>query len=140
MSVTTSEKQIPSGGPKEWILLVDDDVRVRRMVIGILAVTGIEVVEAANGSEALHVLTTRAHEPVMMLIDVLMPGIDGLTLARRVRARLRHTMLVCMSGHVTNRALWPAEIQQVAFLVKPFRAAALLDLVELARLGRGGGA
>lgn len=110
------------------------------MIVSCLAGAGLEVVTATSGAEAIQKLNLRQTEPVMMLIDVLMPGIDGLTLAHRLQLRLKRTMLVFMSGHVTDRSLWPTKMQQVAFLVKPFRVSALLDLVTRARLSfhRGG--
>lgn len=126
--------------PSEWLLVVDDDRRVCQMIVSCLAGAGLEVVTATSGAEAIQKLNLRQTEPVMMLIDVLMPGIDGLTLAHRLQLRLKRTMLVFMSGHVTDRSLWPTKMQQVAFLVKPFRVSALLDLVTRARLSfhRGG--
>ncbi len=120
-------------GPREWVLVVDDDAAIRKLVGLCLAGMNLDIVGAANGAEALQLLAAQPDEPVLLLIDVLMPGIDGLTLARRVRPRLKRGSIVFMSGHVTDRSLWPLELRDITFLVKPFRVTVLKDIVELTR-------
>lgn len=68
------------------VLVADDDAAVRRLLAGILASLGHEVVEAGDGEEAWRVLST-PDAPSVAILDWQMPGIDGLELCRRVRAR-----------------------------------------------------
>jgi DNA-binding NtrC family response regulator len=129
----SSPASTPNSATPAWLLVVDDDEPIRRMVAEFLADTGLEVVSVANGAEALAVLVSRPTEPVLALVDVLMPGIDGLTLAQKMRARFKRGAVVLMSGHMSNLSWWPMELRDVPFLAKPFRLAELRELVVVAR-------
>ena len=65
------------------ILVVDDDWGLRRLICLVLNQEGFEVIEAADGAEAL----ARAHDsnPTLVLLDVMMPGMDGFDVCRRLR-------------------------------------------------------
>jgi DNA-binding NtrC family response regulator len=78
-------------------------------------------------------LATRPTEPVLALVDVLMPGIDGLTLAKKMQVRFKRTTIVIMSGHMSNLSWWPMELRDIPFLAKPFRLAELNELLAGAR-------
>lgn len=125
----------PSSSPaqREWVLVVDDDAPLRRMVADTFSSAGVEVVGAAGGAEALAILDSRPDEPVLLLIDVLMPGIDGLTLARKIRSKFKRGTIVIMSGHLTDLSWWPVELREVAFLSKPFHIAELNGHLATAR-------
>jgi CheY-like chemotaxis protein len=127
--------QSPTGAPRDWLLVVDDDEPIRDMIVNFLEEAGVEVVGAGTGADALDVVAARATEPVVVFIDVLMPGMDGLTLARKLRARLKHTTLVIISGHMTDLSWWPVDLREVAFLSKPFRLAEVTAIVAAARTG-----
>ena len=66
------------------VLVVDDDVTVREVVVSYLRAGGHEVVEAADGAEALR--TMRSEPADLVVLDLMMPGIDGLEVCRRLRA------------------------------------------------------
>ncbi len=65
------------------ILVVDDDWGLRRLICLVLNQEGFEVIEAATGAEAL----ARVHDsnPTLVLLDVMMPGMDGFDVCRRLR-------------------------------------------------------
>jgi len=65
------------------VLVVDDDDMTRSVVAGILRGSGYQVVMAQNGEEGLGALATMAPEAI--LLDVRMPGIDGVEVCRRIR-------------------------------------------------------
>ncbi len=69
---------------KHVVLAVDDDLNNLKLVSATLTLEGYEVVCAASGEEALELLPTRAID--LLLLDVRMPGLDGLDVCRRVRA------------------------------------------------------
>jgi two-component system, OmpR family, response regulator len=125
----------PTGASRDWLLVVDDDEPIRDMIVNFLDGAGVEVVGAGSGADALDVVAARSTEPVVVFIDVLMPGMDGLTLARKLRARLKHTTLVIISGHMTDLSWWPVDLREVAFLSKPFRLAEVTAVVAAARTG-----
>jgi DNA-binding NtrC family response regulator len=132
--MTTPSVPPASNLPKPgWLLVVDDDEPIRMMVSQFLADSGLEVVCAANGAEAMAELATRPTEPVLALVDVLMPGIDGLTLAKKMQVRFKRTTIVIMSGHMSNLSWWPMELRDIPFLAKPFRLAELNELLAGAR-------
>ncbi len=86
-------------GGTETILLVEDEKPVREMIHLLLESNGYQVLEAACGEEALDCFREHGKEIHLMLSDVVMPGINGLELARklvRVRPRLK---VILMSGY-----------------------------------------
>jgi FixJ family two-component response regulator len=76
-----------------------------------------------------------ASEPLLVLTDVLMPGMDGLTLARKLLTRLAQSKIIIISGHLTDISWWPADLRELVFLAKPFRTSEISALVDVARAG-----
>jgi two-component system cell cycle sensor histidine kinase/response regulator CckA len=118
---------------RDWVLIVDDDVPIHELIVTALSTAQLEVVTAVNGNAAFQALDQHPTPPLLVLTDVLMPGMDGLTLARKLVARLRRSKIVVMSGHLADVSWWPADLRDLAFLAKPFRMAELAALVEAAR-------
>lgn len=126
---------IPSAvAAKPWILVVDDEPAMREMLSALLMPEGLDVVMAADGETALRELEQRP-EPLLVLTDVLMRQMDGLTLARKLAAKLKRSKIVVMSGHLTDTSWWPTDLREVAFIAKPFRRADLQVLLREAQLG-----
>jgi DNA-binding NtrC family response regulator len=121
-----------------WVLVVDDDAPVRVIVTQFLAEKNVEVVGVESAVAALQVLAERPTEPVVAFVDVLMPGMDGLTLTRKLRSRLKRTTLVIISGHLNDLSWWPVDLREVAFLPKPFRLSDINDYVTTALRDQGG--
>ena len=74
------------------VLVVDDDAASRTLLRELVLLEGCDVIEAADGSEAL--AACEAHRPDMVLLDVLMPGMDGPDVARRLRRRSEEDAIV----------------------------------------------
>jgi len=109
-----------------------------RLIGDALAGEALEVVAAGNAFEALRVLDQRREEPLLVLIDVLMPGMDGLSLARRLTSNLRQAKIVIMSGHLSDASWWPADLREVSFITKPFHLDRLTEYIREARLRLAG--
>ena len=78
------------------ILIVDDEEHVRDALKQVLERAGYEVVAATTGNEGLEVMK---HEGADLVItDVIMPGIDGITTARKIREKYRDTRIIVISG------------------------------------------
>jgi len=116
------------------VLIVDDHADIRRLVRLTLEFEDVEVREAADGPQALKILEDWV--PDAMLIDLMMPGMDGLTLCRRVReqpdtSRLPIVFLTAR-GHAQDREAGLFAGAN-AYLVKPFSPLQLIQ--ELDRAG-----
>jgi len=101
------------------ILIVDDEPGVREVLIAFLEEHGYEPTSVENGTRALEVLPTV--NPQVMLLDVAMPGIDGLKTLERVREISPDCVVIMMSGHASHQAALTALDQGAHdFIQKPF--------------------
>jgi two-component system, cell cycle sensor histidine kinase and response regulator CckA len=110
------------GPGSETILLVEDEDGVRRLLSNVLERQGYRVLEAADGAEAEAMFRSRPHEIQLVLTDVVMPGINGRELGRRLREISPGLVIVYMSGYTDDvlaraGALGPG----MSFLPKPLR-------------------
>jgi CheY-like chemotaxis protein len=109
------------------LLLVDDEAAIVEALQDILSDEGYAVTAAFNGEEALQKL--REHRPDLMLMDLMMPVMDGRELLRRVRQdpSLQSLPVVVMSaGRITDEERQAAS----ATLAKPFELEALLEVLQ----------
>lgn len=120
-----------------WVLVVDDEPSICRLIIDALALEAVEVVAANGGAAALRQVGEHATEPLLVLVDVLMPGMDGLTLARKLSAIIKRGKIVIMSGHLSDVSWWPADLRELTFVAKPFHMAVLAGFLREARLHAG---
>jgi PAS domain S-box-containing protein len=121
------------------ILLVEDAAPVRTLASRVLTDAGYTVLEAASGAEALEV-AARAGAIDLLLTDVVMPGMDGTELARRLRAQRPEVPVVLMSGYTGEEVDRRLAIEEsAAFLQKPVAPEELLratrEALEAARRG-----
>jgi CheY-like chemotaxis protein len=119
------------------ILLAEDEPVVRSLARAVLERTGYTVIEAADGLTALTLAGERRDDIDLLLTDVVMPGMTGLELARRVSALRRGLPIVLMSGYAEEglpRAA--AADHELGFLAKPFTNEALLARVREALVRR----
>jgi nitrogen-specific signal transduction histidine kinase/CheY-like chemotaxis protein len=112
----------PIPGGTEKILVVEDDPRVRRVAISRLTDFGYEVVEAANGKEALEQL--ERHDNIALLFtDIVMPGgITGDELAQRVREERPNMKVLFTSGYAEPAIAGRELAQSGSWLKKPYTA------------------
>jgi CheY-like chemotaxis protein len=123
------DTQPPSGA--ETVLLVEDEETVRKLARKILVRHGYEVLEAANGAEALEIWTRQSHRIHLVVTDVVMPIMGGAELIRRLRALRPDTPVLLMSGY-TDDAIVRQSIASAQdwFLEKPFTPDALARKVR----------
>ena len=111
------------------ILIVDDEENQRRALAIGLRLEGFDVREAADGETALVRLAESTSD--VALIDLMMPGINGLELARRLRCSHPEVRIVLTSAyHLTERQLERAGLGPIAFVPKPY---AMEELVGFLR-------
>ncbi|MBI1239850.1 MAG: response regulator [Alphaproteobacteria bacterium] len=103
------------------ILLVEDEDAVRSFAARALSMRGYEVLEANGGEAALEIMQARANEIALLITDVVMPNMDGPTLAKEARQIYPALKVIFISGYAEDafrRADEPMET--IAFLPKPF--------------------
>jgi two-component system, OmpR family, response regulator MprA len=120
----------------EAILVVDDDAPIRRMLERTLVAEGYRVVTAADGGAAL--ATIEQSVPDLVVLDVAMPGLDGLAVCRRARARgLATPILLLTARDSLSDRVGGLDAGADDYLVKPFETEELLARVRaLLRRGR----
>src|SRR5271155_4839209 len=77
-----------AAAPGPWILVVDDEPSMRLLIEVVLNSQGWSAVTADGADDALDALKAHGRPPAVVICDVLMPGLDGLELVRRMCARL----------------------------------------------------
>lgn len=121
------------------ILVVDDDAQMRAMITQMLSREGYTVVTAENGKDAL--VRYRQHRADLVLLDILMPEMDGIEATMHLKREFPQIRILAMSGG--RRALSPefnlnsAQVLGVnATLAKPFTREQLLQAVKSTLEGR----
>ncbi|MBL8413352.1 MAG: sigma-54-dependent Fis family transcriptional regulator [Propionivibrio sp.] len=115
------------------ILVVEDDPNLREAVCDTLELAGQSVVSAPGGEEALKLLDAQAVS--LVVSDVRMMPIDGITLLKEIRSRYPHLPVVLMTAFAdVDRAVEAMRSGACDFLLKPFEPKALLEHVTRYRL------
>jgi len=111
------------------VLIVDDDPKLLKMLQRTLAYEGFHVQSATNGTEAL--AEVQAHRPDVVVLDWLMPGLDGIGVLERMRAVGDKTLVLMLTARdaVENR-VQGLESGADDYLVKPFAPAELLARIH----------
>ena len=125
-----SETEKAPGG-SETILVVEDDGRVRDMVVHYLRARGYEVLVAACGEDALALMETRGGGIHLLLTDVVMPGINGRELAQRLTKGHPETRTLYTSGYSDSIIAHQGSLEEgIDFLGKPYTMDALARRVR----------
>jgi len=112
------------------ILLVEDEPMVRTVAERALARHGYKVLTATNGEEALERLETSAGDVALLISDVVMPIMDGPTMVREARKTYPDLPILFMSGYAEEQLRKSIDIENVAFLPKPFSVLELAEAVQ----------
>ncbi|MBW2244541.1 MAG: response regulator [Deltaproteobacteria bacterium] len=115
------------------ILLAEDEPSVRRMARVALEGAGYRVLEAENGDDAVTRFDAQPGDIDLLLFDLSMPGLDGLSAVEAIRTRAPGLPALVMSGHPDRDRVWPAD---VPLLSKPFGPTLLLEQVGKLLAGR----
>ncbi|MGB9198557.1 MAG: response regulator, partial [Terriglobales bacterium] len=106
------------------VLVVDDEALTLRTVSRGLVGEGFEVFTAASGEDALK--TFHEEKPPMVLLDIVLPGIDGVEVLRQIKSTAPSTIVVMMSAyHMVDRAVEAMKLGAYDYLIKPFHLADL---------------
>jgi CheY-like chemotaxis protein len=121
---------------RKTIMVIDDEAENRVTVADLLELNGYMVMQAGNGSEALAQLKLGTPPPALILLDLIMPVMDGRAFIRRTRSRswLARVPIVVMAEDAKPA---PAITSAAAILKKPFGANTLLNCVGRLTAGNG---
>lgn len=123
---------MPTRLSKATILVVDDEVSLRQMIVRQLHSEGYRVLEAGYGMEALDVARTSPEPVHLVLSDIRMPGMLGTELAERLVAEHPDVLVVLMSAHPVDELESVSDRRGIiTVLPKPFEGSKLLALVKL---------
>jgi DNA-binding NtrC family response regulator len=114
------------------VLIVDDEKNIRMTLSIALAETGLGIDTAMNGEEAMEKLDRESFG--LILLDLRMPGMDGLEVLRRVRRTRPDLKVIILTAHGTiDSAVEAMKLGAVDFIQKPFAPSEIRDLVRKVR-------
>lgn len=117
------------------ILLIEDEPRIAKLFSDYLTQRGYKVTAVANGEEAL--LQMQLVKPRIVILDILLPGMDGLLTLQQVKARDPSVAVIVSSGFEDEALMKQAEaLGACAYLVKPFNLAKLEATILTSTLSR----
>jgi two-component system cell cycle sensor histidine kinase/response regulator CckA len=115
----------------ETILLVEDEEEVRKLAVRVLERQGYKVLEARNGDKALRICEHHREPIHLMLTDVVMPGMNGHEVAKRLLSFHPETKVLYMSGYTDDAiVLHGVLVKGVHYIQKPFTVDALTKKVR----------
>nr|WP_281169425.1 response regulator [Nisaea denitrificans] len=117
----------PQGGGTH-VLVVDDDQRIRTMLARFLVDHGLRVSQARNGVEMFEVSANARID--MIILDIMMPGEDGLSLCRRMRAESAVPIILLTAMNADTDRIIGLEIGADDYVVKPFNPRELLARIR----------
>jgi DNA-binding response OmpR family regulator len=120
------------------VLIIEDDVRIRRVVAIALRTEGLEVHEAGTGEEGLELL--RERDPDIILLDLMLPGQDGFEVCRQIRRTSDTPVIMVTARSDSHDVVAGLEAGADDYVTKPFVAKELSARIRaLVRRSRGSG-
>jgi len=122
------------------VLIIDDESIVLDVAVSMLEALGIAVLSAASGQEGIDVFAAHANDISLVIVDMNMPGLDGIAVCRAIRGMRASVPVVLSSGFGEEEtATHVRESGFAGFLRKPFDLQGLREVVEEAQSKRGTG-
>lgn len=113
------------------ILIVDDEEFIRNVLFDILKETGAQITLANDGLHALDVLENKNYNFDLIILDTMMPKLDGIRMYQMIKERLKSSSVLFSSGYAESEMI--AKLQQnhnVSFIMKPFTENQILKKIE----------
>ena len=133
-SMSAEATQKAKESPADYKVLVVDDSKMDRTIISkALAPTGITLIEATNGLEALNIIKSSEHAFDAVLIDIEMPKMDGYTLAGEIRkySKYRNLPLIAVTSRTSKSdRLRGVEVGMTEYITKPYSGEYLENVVR----------
>ncbi|OQY20495.1 MAG: Fis family transcriptional regulator [Desulfobacteraceae bacterium 4572_35.1] len=111
------------------ILIIDDEKNIRESLMGILQDEGFSTRSAENGTEGI--LAAQEEKPDLVLLDIWMPGMDGIDTLKKLRSIYQDLQIIMMSGHATiETAVTATKLGAYDFIEKPLSLDKLLLCIQ----------
>ena len=112
------------------ILVVDDEQRMRKLIKDFLAVKGFIILEAEDGEKALEVFEENKNKISLILLDVMMPKLDGWSVLRQIRQESKVPIIMLTARGEEQDELFGFELGVDEYISKPFSPKILVARVE----------
>lgn len=112
------------------ILIVDDEARMRKLIKDFLVAKGFSILEAEDGEKALEVFESNKNKISLILLDVMMPKLDGWSVLRQIRQESRVPIIMLTARGEEQDELFGFELGVDEYISKPFSPKILVARVE----------
>ncbi len=116
--------------PNDCILVVDDEQRMRKLIKDFLKVKGYSILEAEDGEKALQVYQENKSKIALILLDVMMPKLDGWSVLRQIRQESKVPIVMLTARGEEQDELFGFELGVDEYISKPFSPKILVARVE----------
>ncbi len=116
--------------PNNCILVVDDEQRMRKLIKDFLKAKGYSILEAEDGEEALEVFEENKNKIELILLDVMMPKLDGWSVLRQIRQESKIPIVMLTARGEEQDELFGFELGVDEYIAKPFSPKILVARVE----------
>ena len=114
----------------KWILIVDDESRMRKLIKDFLTAKGYSILEAEDGEIALQVFEQNSEKIDLILLDVMMPKLDGWSVLRQIRQTSQIPIIMLTARGEEQDELFGFELGVDEYISKPFSPKILVARVE----------
>ncbi len=116
--------------PNNCILVVDDEERMRKIIKDFLVAKGYSILEAEDGEKALEVFEENKNKITLILLDVMMPKLDGWSVLRQIRQESKVPIMMLTARGEEQDELFGFELGVDEYIAKPFSPKILVARVE----------
>ena len=113
-----------------YILVVDDESRMRKIIKDFLVAKGYNILEAGDGEKALQVFEENSEKISLILLDVMMPKLDGWSVLRQIRQTSKVPIIMLTARGEEQDELFGFELGVDEYIAKPFSPKILVARVE----------
>ena len=116
---------------KKNILVVDDEIRMRKLIKDFLKQKDFEIIEAGDGEEALNIYNNQKNNIDLIILDVMMPKLDGWSVLRQIRQEDKQIPVVMLTARSEEQdELFGFELGVDEYITKPFSPKLMVARVE----------
>jgi len=112
------------------ILIVDDELRMRKLIKDFLVAKGYSIIEAEDGEQAIEVFQQNKNKVSLILLDVMMPKLDGWSVLRQIRQESKIPIIMLTARGEEQDELFGFELGVDEYISKPFSPKILVARVE----------